>query len=74
MGETSLLWDALKQQSFEKGNELLNKIKRKLERLGMGDICKNEEKRTRNVWREISEKCVEMEEQNMEGGEIKRKI
>jgi hypothetical protein len=35
MDETSLLGDALKQQSLEKGN-WLNKIKQELEGLGMG--------------------------------------
>jgi hypothetical protein len=36
MDETRLLEDALKQQSLEKGNNCLNKIKQELERLGMG--------------------------------------
>jgi hypothetical protein len=47
--ETSLLGDALKQQSLEKGNNWLNKVKQGLERLGMGDIWKNEEENNRNV-------------------------
>jgi hypothetical protein len=38
MDEISLFGDALKQQSLEKGNNWLNKIKRELERLGMGGV------------------------------------
>jgi hypothetical protein len=41
MDETSLLGDALKQQSLEKGNNCLIKIKQELEGLGMGDIWIN---------------------------------
>jgi hypothetical protein len=36
MDKMSLLGDALKQQSLDKGNNWLNKIKQELERLGMG--------------------------------------
>jgi hypothetical protein len=56
MDEMSLLGDALKQQSSEKGNNWLNKIKQELESLGMGDIWKNGEENNRNVWREVSKK------------------
>jgi hypothetical protein len=52
MDETSLLGDALKQQSLDKGDNWLNKIKQELERLGRGDIWINGEESNRNVWRE----------------------
>jgi hypothetical protein len=54
MDETSLLGDALKQQSLEKGYNWLNKIKQELERLGMGDIWINGEENNRHVWTEVS--------------------
>jgi hypothetical protein len=41
MDEKSSLGDELKQQSLEEGDNWLNKIKQKLEGLGMGDIWKN---------------------------------
>jgi DNA repair ATPase RecN len=66
MDETNLLGDALQQQSLEKGNNWLNKIKQELEGLGMGDIWINGEENNRNVWREVSKRCVDIERQNME--------
>jgi hypothetical protein len=51
MDEMSLLGDALKQQSSEKGKNWLNKIKQELEGLGIGDIWKKGEENSRNVWR-----------------------
>jgi hypothetical protein len=65
MDETSLMRDALKQQSLEKGNNWLNKIKQELEGLGMGDIWINGEENNRNVWREVSKRCMDTEGQNM---------
>jgi hypothetical protein len=61
MDETSLLGDALRQQSLEKGYNWLNKIKQELERLGMGDICINGEENNIHVWREISKRCMDIE-------------
>jgi hypothetical protein len=66
MDETSLLGDALKQQSLEKRNSWLNKINQELEGLGMGDIWINGEENNRNVWREVSKRCMDVEKQNME--------
>jgi hypothetical protein len=43
MDEISLLGDALKQQSLEKRNNWLNKIKQELERLGTGNVWRNGE-------------------------------
>jgi hypothetical protein len=60
MDEMSLLGDALKQQSLEKGNNWLNKIKQELERLGMGDIWKNGEENNRNIWRGVSKRYVDI--------------
>jgi hypothetical protein len=73
MDETSLLGDALKQQSLEKGNNWLNKIKRELERLGMRDIWINVEEDNRNVCREVSRRCMNMERQNMEASREKKR-
>jgi hypothetical protein len=58
--------DALKQQSLGKGRNWLNKIKQELEGLGMGDIWINGEEYNRNVWREVSIRCMDIERQNME--------
>jgi hypothetical protein len=41
MDGTSLLGDAVENQSLEKGNNWPNKIKQALQRLGMGDIWIN---------------------------------
>jgi hypothetical protein len=41
-------------------------IKQELEGLGMGDISINGEENNRNVWREVSRRCVDIERQNME--------
>jgi DNA repair ATPase RecN len=72
--EMSLLGDALKQQSLEKGNNWLNKIKQELERMDMGDIWINGEENNRNVWREVSKRCVDIERQNMEANIRKKKV
>jgi hypothetical protein len=66
MDEMSLLGDALKQQSLEKGKNWLNKLKRELEGLGIGDIWIKGEENNRNVWREVSRRCMDTERQNME--------
>jgi hypothetical protein len=65
MDEMSLLGDALKQ-SLEKGKNWLNKIKQELEVLGMGDIWIKGEEINRNVWREVSKRCMNIERQDME--------
>jgi hypothetical protein len=49
----SLLEDALKQQSLEKGKNWLNKIKQELEGLGTGDMWIMGEENNRNLWREV---------------------
>jgi hypothetical protein len=64
MYEMSLLGDELKQQSLEKGNNWLNKIRQELE-LGMGDIWIKGEENNRNVWREVSKRCMDIERQNI---------
>jgi hypothetical protein len=66
MDEMSLLGDALKQRSLKKGKNWLNKIKQKLEGLGMGDIWIMGEENNRNVWREVSKRCMDIETQNIE--------
>jgi hypothetical protein len=44
----------------------LNKIKQELEVLGMGDIWIMGEENNRNVWREVSKRCMDTKRQNME--------
>jgi hypothetical protein len=66
MDEMSLLGDVLKQQSLQKGKNWLNKIKQELEGLGMGDIWIMGEENNRNIWREVSKRCMDIERQNME--------
>jgi hypothetical protein len=61
MDEISLLGDALKQQSLEKGKNWLNKIIQELEGLDMGDIWIKVEENNRNVWREVSKRCMDIE-------------
>jgi hypothetical protein len=61
MDETRLFGDALQQQSLEKGNNWLNKVKQELERLGMVDIWINGEENNRNVWREVSKRCMDID-------------
>jgi hypothetical protein len=39
----------------------LNKIKQELEGLGMRDIWINGEENNRNVWREVSKRCMDIE-------------
>jgi hypothetical protein len=60
MDEMSLLGDAQKQQSLEKGKNWLNKIKQELG-LVMGDIWIMGEENNRNVWREVSKRCMDIE-------------
>jgi hypothetical protein len=54
MDEIGLLEDALKQQSLEKGNNWLNKIKLSLERQVMGSVWRNGEENNRNGRTEAS--------------------
>jgi hypothetical protein len=53
--------DALKQQSLEKGNNWLNKMKQELERQGIGDTyLENRGENNRNVWRKVNKRCVDI--------------
>jgi hypothetical protein len=45
---------------------LVEKIKQELEKLGVGDVWQSGGENSNNVWREVSERCVDIEEQNME--------
>jgi hypothetical protein len=63
MDETSLLRDALKQQSIEKGENWLKKIEQELNRLGMGDIWRRGGENNNNAWREVSQRCADTEHQ-----------
>jgi hypothetical protein len=74
MDEMSLLGDVLKQQSLEKGKNWLNEIKQELEGLGMGDIWIMREENNRNVWREVSKRCIDIDRQNMEASMKEKKI
>jgi L-lactate utilization protein LutB len=66
MDEVGFLRDTIKKQSLEKGNNWLNKIKYELERLGVEVIWISGEENNRNVWREVSKTCVDIERQNIE--------
>jgi hypothetical protein len=60
------------EQSLEKGKNWLNKIKQDLKGLGMGDVWIMGEESNRNVWREVSKRCMDIERQNM-GASMKEK-
>jgi hypothetical protein len=74
MDEMSLLGDALKERSLEKGKNCFYKIKQELEGLGMGDIWIMGEENNRNMWREVNKRCMDIERQNMEESMKEKKI
>jgi hypothetical protein len=55
MDKTSLMREALKQQSREKGENWLNKTEQELSRLGMGDIWRSGGENNNSVCREVSQ-------------------
>jgi hypothetical protein len=67
MNEMNLLGDALKQQSLKKGNNWPNETTQELKRLDMGDV-------RRNLWTEVSKRCVDTEGQNMEASMKKKRL
>jgi hypothetical protein len=52
----------------------LNEIKQELEGLGMGDIWIMGEENNRNMWREVSKRCMDVDRQNMEASVKEKKI
>jgi hypothetical protein len=50
MDETSLLREALKQQTIEKGENWLKKVEQELNRQGMRDVWRRGGENDNNVW------------------------
>jgi hypothetical protein len=66
MDETSLLREALIQQTIEKGENWLKKLENELNRLGMGDIWRRGGENNNNVWKVVIKRCIDTECQKME--------
>jgi alcohol dehydrogenase YqhD (iron-dependent ADH family) len=66
MDETSLLREALKQQTIEKGENWLKKLEQELNRLDMRDVWRRGGENNNNVWKVVSKRCIDTERQKME--------
>jgi hypothetical protein len=66
MGEKSLLGEALKQQTIERGENWLKKLEQELNRLGKGNVWRRGEENNNNVWNVVSKRCIDIERQKME--------
>jgi hypothetical protein len=66
MDETSLLREALKQQTIEKGENWLKKLEQELNRPGMGDAWRSGGENNNNVWKVVSKRCINTERQKIE--------
>jgi cell fate (sporulation/competence/biofilm development) regulator YmcA (YheA/YmcA/DUF963 family) len=66
MDETSLLREALKQQTIEKGENQLKKLEQELNSLGTGDVWRRGGENNNNVWKVVSKRCIDTERQKME--------
>jgi hypothetical protein len=66
MDETSLLREALKQQTIAEGEKWLKKLDQELNRLGMGDVWRRGGENNKNVWRVVSKRLIDTERQKME--------
>jgi hypothetical protein len=64
--ETSLLREALKQQTIEKGENWLKKLEQELNSLGMGDVWRRGGENNNNGWKVVSKRCIDTERQKME--------
>jgi hypothetical protein len=65
MDETSLLREALKQQTIQEGKNWLNKLERELNSLGMGDVWRRGGENNNNIWKVVSKRCTDTERQKM---------
>jgi hypothetical protein len=66
MDETTLLREAFKQQTIEKGENWLKKLEQELNRLGMRDVLRSGGEKNNNVWKVVSKRCIDTERQKME--------
>jgi hypothetical protein len=66
MDEMSLLREALKQQTIEKGENWLKNLEQDLNSLGMGDVWRRGGENNNNVWKVFSKRCTDTERQKME--------
>jgi hypothetical protein len=65
MDETSLLREALKRQTIEKGENWLKKLEEELNRLGMGDVWRRGGENNNNVRKVVSKRRIDTEHQKM---------
>jgi hypothetical protein len=66
MDETSLLREALEQQTIKKGENWLKKLEQELNSLGMRDVWRRGGENNNNVWKVVSKRCIDTERQKME--------
>jgi cell fate (sporulation/competence/biofilm development) regulator YmcA (YheA/YmcA/DUF963 family) len=66
MDETSLLREALKQQTIQKGENQLKKLEQELNSLGIGDVWRRGGENNNNVWKVVSKRYTGTECQKME--------
>jgi cell fate (sporulation/competence/biofilm development) regulator YmcA (YheA/YmcA/DUF963 family) len=66
MYEMSLLMEAIKQQTIEKGENRLKKLEQELNSLDMADVWRRGGENNNNVWKVVSKRCVDTERQKME--------
>jgi hypothetical protein len=66
MDETSLLREAVKQQTIEKGENWVKKLEQELKRPGVGDVWRRGGENDTNVWKVVSKRCIDSERQKME--------
>jgi cell fate (sporulation/competence/biofilm development) regulator YmcA (YheA/YmcA/DUF963 family) len=66
MDEMSLLREALKQQTIEKGENWLKNLEQELNSLGMGDVWRRGGENNNNIWKVFSKRCKDTERQKME--------
>jgi hypothetical protein len=66
MDETSLLREALKQQTIEKRSNWLKRLEQELNSLGMGDVWRRGGENDNNVWKVVSKRWIDTERQKIE--------
>jgi hypothetical protein len=73
MDGTSLLREALKQQTIEKGENWLKKLEQVLNSLGTGDVWRRGGENNNNVWKVVSKRCTDTERQKVEANMREKK-
>jgi hypothetical protein len=66
MEESSLLGDALTYQREERESNWICGIKRELEKLGVCYMWRRGRENDRNSWKMVSQRCVDIERQDMD--------